>query len=241
MGIDVIGAKSRSQPTARRLNQVSFEMILVMALISLHDFMLSDALSLPGALQRSTVGELRAFDKIASGLEFVVPLAMFGILIVLWLIGRNAWVRPMVFVFLGWVTLRLTTKVGLLLLAIVSGSPRSASPLLTDTVVMLFANILLFGAWYWMIDGGGPRARAEGATERFDFAFPQRMSPFPGWADWKPSFWDYLYIGFCASTQFGSADTSVLSVRAKLLLMLQVTLAILVIVFIASVAIGVIR
>ena len=100
---------------------------------------------------------------------------------------------------------------------------------------------MLFGVWYWVIDGGGPDARRDGSVRRFDFHFPQRGAGIEGWASWRPGLWDYLFLGFSGSTQFGLSDTAVLSLRAKFLLMLQVTLSIAVIVFIASIATGLVR
>jgi hypothetical protein len=100
---------------------------------------------------------------------------------------------------------------------------------------------VLFGVWYWVIDGGGPDARRDGSARRYDFHFPQRGAAIDGWANWRPGLWDYLFLGFSGSTQFGLSDTAVLSLRAKFLLMLQVTLSIAVIVFIASIATGLVK
>ena len=227
-----------SQAAPRRLDINTLEMIFVVALITLHDFLLSDSLSLPLALQHGTLAQARYLDKIVSGMEFLIPVAIFSAMIVLWLIGNNAWVYKIAIVFLAWVTLRLAAKVALVLLIIVSRPIKQAPGLLKDTIVLWFVNFLLFGVWYWIIDGGGPRARRTGAPNRFDFAFPQRAVSLPGWQDWRPQFWDYLFLGFCGSTQFGLGDTLVLSRRAKLLLMIQATLSVAIIVFIASIAIG---
>jgi len=222
----------------RRLDINTFEMIFVVALITLHDFLLSDSLSLPLALQHSTLAQARYWDKIVSSMEFLVPVVIFAVMVILWLIGRNAWVHNIAIVFLSWVTLRLAAKVVLVLSIIVSHPLKQAPGLLKDTIVLWFVNFLLFGVWYWIIDGGGPRARRTGAPKRFDFAFPQRSVAFAGWEDWQPRFWDYVFLGFCGSTQFGLGDTPVLSLRGKYLLMIQATLSVAVIVFIASIAIG---
>ena len=232
---------NETTPASRRLDTYSFEMIFVIALLTLHDFLLSDALSLPLALQRSALAEVRALDRVISGVEYIVPVIIILAMIVLWLTGRNAWVHHVAIIFLSWVTLRLIAKIVLVLYAIIS-RPRAQVPgLLNDTIVLWFVNFLLFGVWYWIIDGGGPRARRDKTARRFDFAFPQRASSFAGWESWEPGFWDYVYLGFCGSTQFGLGDTTVLSLRAKFLLMVQATMSVAVLVFIASIAIGYIR
>ncbi len=225
----------------KRLDAYTFEMILAIALITLYDFLLSDAMSIPLALQHSTLGHLRALDVVVSGLEFLVPVAVFAILIVLWLLGRDDQAHRVVIVYLIWVTFRLVAKAALVLEILISRPQKVVSIVLRDTVVLWFVNILVFGVWYWIIDGGGPRLRHQGAVQRNDFAFPQRMTSLAGWAGWQPGFWDYIFLGFTGSTQFSLGDTGVLSLRAKFLFMLQVILSIVIIVFIASVATGLLR
>jgi hypothetical protein len=135
----------------------------------------------------------------------------------------------------------LVIKVALVVYIIVSRPDSGVSVLLKDVMVMWLVNFLLFGVWYWIIDGGGPDARRDHSIQRYDFGFPQRMAALPGWEGWQPGILDYIYLGFSSSTQFGLGDTTALSIRAKLLLMLQIILSLIVIVFIASVAITLIR
>ena len=231
--------ESASKP--KRPDTYSLEMIIVLAIITLHDFLLSNTLSIPGALGRIALARLISLDRVASGLEFIVPIAILATMLVLWFTESDQWVHTLAIVYLAWVTIRLTTKVALVSYVLASRPQSGVGVLLKDTVVLWIANILLFGAWYWIIDAGGPRARREGPAQRFDFAFPQRVASLPGWQSWQPGFWDYVFLGFCGSTQFGLADTLVLSLRAKLLLMLQAALSVTVIVFIASIAISVLR
>jgi hypothetical protein len=197
--------------------------------------------SLPLVLRRGTLAHLCALDLVASSLELGVPVVIFVLMLGLWLLRRNAWVRRVAMLFLGWVTLRLVVKLGLVLSIIISHPQTGVGVLLRDTVVLWFVIFVLFGVWYWVIDGGGPDARRDGTVRRYDFHFPQRAAAIEGWAGWHPGLWDYLFLGFSGSTQFGLSDTAVLSLRAKLLLMLQVTLSIAVIVFIASIATGLIK
>ena len=60
-----------------------------------------------------------------------------------------------------------------------------------------------------------------------DFLFPQEAQ---GQArgeqgKWLPNFLDYLFLAFNHSTAFSPTDTAVLSRRAKVLVMVQATLA----------------
>ncbi len=229
------------QPRRRRLDAYSLEMIVVVGLITLYDFLLSDAMSLPLALQHSTLAQLRSLDRVASGLEIVVPIVVIALMFILWFARRDDWVHSLAIVYLGWVTVRLVSKVALVLNIIVSRPQAKVGVLLRDTVVLWVVIFLLFGIWYWIIDAGGPRLRREGRAGRVDFVFPQRAAAIPGWGNWEPSLLDYIFLGFSGSTQFGAGDTMALSWRAKLLVMLQVTLSVADIVFIASIALAVVR
>lgn len=232
---------NESASKSKRPDTYSLEMIIVLVIITLHDFLLSNTLSIPGALGRIALARLISLDRVASSLEFIVPIAMLATMLVLWFTESDQWVHTLAIVYLAWVTIRLITKVALVSYIIASRPQNGVGVLLKDTIVLWIANVLLFGAWYWIIDAGGPRVRREGPTQRFDFAFPQRVASLPGWQSWQPGFWDYVFLGFCGSTQFGLADTLVLSLRAKLLLMLQAALSVTVIVFIAAIAISVLR
>src|SRR5579859_6103121 len=104
----------------RRFDGPTLEMIVVVMLTTLHDFLLSDVLSLPAVFARGPLAQLRALDKVASSLELGVPVAVFVLMFILWLLARNVWVRRAAILFLAWVTLRLIAKVTLILSIILS-------------------------------------------------------------------------------------------------------------------------
>jgi len=232
---------NESKSASKRLDIYSFEMIIALALITLHDFLLSNFVSLPVALHRSTLVVLSSTDKVATSLEYLVPIVSFIVLLILWLTRRNVWERHVAMIYLGWVTLRMVLKIGLVIFIVSSRPQIGVGVLLKDTLVLWVVNLVLFGVWYWIIDGGGPRARRDGLTKRYDFAFPQQALPLTGWEGWHAGFWDYVFLGFSSNTQFGLGDTQVLSARAKFLLMLQITMSMAVIVFMASIAITLLR
>jgi len=225
----------------QRLDIYTLEMIIVLAVITLHDFLLSNVLPLPQVLRHSSLLQLRSLDHVASSVEYLVPIAVIGVMLVLWLAERNEWVRRLAVAYLIWVTLRLVLKISLVMYIIASRPQNGVGVLLKDAIVLWVVIFFLFSIWYWIIDGGGPDARRDGNVHRFDFHFPQRNAGMSGWEDWQPGFWDYFFLGFCGSTQFALGDTNVLSSRAKFLLMLQVTLSLAVIVYIASIAISLIH
>ena len=56
---------------------------------------------------------------------------------------------------------------------------------------------------------------------RNDFAFPQQLNPELGWAGWNPRFIDYLYLGFTTATAFSPTDVMPLVPWAKITMMIQ--------------------
>ena len=228
-------------PAFKRLDKYTFEMIVILFFITLYDFLLSDALSIPVALGRSQWLAYRSLDRLVSSLELLVPVVILIVMAVLWLAGRNHWERRLAIAYLLWVTLRLIIKVALVILIAMNSQVVRAPVLLKDTFVLFFIISVLFGVWYWIIDGGGPQARRSGEVKRYDFSFPQQSQPLPGWEGWQPGLWDYIHLGFSGSTQLGPGGSNVYSVRAKCLVMLQVSLSLLILVFLASFAIGLLK
>lgn len=179
---------SVSHPAPRRLDIYSAEMIFVAALITLYDFLLSDALSLPAVLRRSPLAQWRSFDRVASGVEFLVPVVFFAAMLILWLIQRNAWVRRLAMLYLAWVTIRLAGKVALVVYILVSRPQTGVGVLLKDVIVIWVVNALLFGVWYWILDGGGPDARRDGTTRQLDLVFRSAREPCAAWKSGNPGF-----------------------------------------------------
>jgi hypothetical protein len=117
--------------------------------------------------------------------------------------------------------------------------------LLRSAAALWVTNILVFASWYWRLDAGGPHARAlapghaDGA-----FLFPQMtMDPAAklaaGEHEWEPHFVDYLFLAFNTSTAFSPTDVPVLSRWAKVLMMVQATISLLVIALLAGRAVNI--
>lgn len=113
-----------------------------------------------------------------------------------------------------------------------------AKQILVPAALLWISNILLFAQWYWELDGGGPLARTR-ARKKFaaDFQFPQQVSG----QNWSPSFIDYLFLAFCSSTALSPADTMPLTARAKLMMMAQALLSLLLIAMAIARAINIIQ
>jgi len=89
-------------------------------------------------------------------------------------------------------------------------------------------NILVSASWYWEIDGGGPLKRLRAGHKAADFQFPQQSAGNP--SGWAPGFVDYLFLAFCFATALSPADTPPLSRRAKLLMMVEAAVSLIIVV-----------
>jgi uncharacterized membrane protein len=91
-------------------------------------------------------------------------------------------------------------------------------------------NILVFALWYWDTDGGGPRKRHETGHRAADLMFPQQANG----ESWTPQFFDYLFLAFTAATAFSPTDTYPLTTKAKLLMMIQSILSLIIVALLVS-------
>jgi len=127
---------------------------------------------------------------------------------------------------------------------LVSPSIADVSPLelLRDGLLLWSSNVLNFGLWYWEVDGGGPTHRLMHRTPpSTDFAFPpQQQAALTGQKDldWAPTLIDYVFLAFTSSSTFGPTDTLVMARRAKVLMMLQASLSLIIFGGIVARAVG---
>ncbi|MGB7556839.1 MAG: hypothetical protein WBM04_20915 [Candidatus Korobacteraceae bacterium] len=115
--------------------------------------------------------------------------------------------------------------------------------LLQSAASLWISNVLVFAAWYWKLDAGGPIQRER--TKRHElgaFLFPQmalhEQSPLRP-DNWHPSFIDYLFLSFNTSTALSPTDTQILSRWAKALMMLQSLISLTIIVLLAARAVNI--
>src|SRR5580704_9518437 len=152
--------------------------------------------------------------------------------------GRYDITKVLTFVALGVITLSLMGSLGLL----IQGLPNHKDPpsmLLRSAALLWFANVLVFGLWYWKLDAGGPLGR-ERPEAQSSFLFPQMTRPQPvGATPWLPNLLDYLFLAFNTSTAFSPTDTAVLARWAKVLMMVQSLLSLSIIALLAARAVNV--
>jgi hypothetical protein len=147
------------------------------------------------------------------------------------------------YVTLGLVTLDMIWSLALLLRGL-PAHRETPIELLRSALVLWVSNVLVFASWYWRLDAGGPNKRdlrdrhIDGA-----FLFPQMLlSPEQLAAtqkNWRPGFVDYLFLAFNTSTAFSPTDVPVLSRWAKMLMMVQSSIALATVVVLAARAINI--
>ena len=111
--------------------------------------------------------------------------------------------------------------------------------LLSSSIAVWAANVLIFSIAYWRTDRGGPEARVNGVNRRPDWLFPQQGVPEDIPPDWRPTFIDYLFLSFCTATAFSPAEAQPLTSRAMLLLMLESVISLITVIAVAARAINI--
>lgn len=158
--------------------------------------------------------------------------------------GKHKLCRLLGYVVISIVTVAMIGSVVMLVRAI---TERSVQPvhLLTSATILWITNIVVFAVWYWRLDAGGPHRRnmrdvhAHGA-----FLFPQMTIEGPtDYTDeqnnWSPHFIDYLFLAFNTSTALSPTDVPVLSRWAKVLMMVQASISLTVVGWLAARAVNI--
>lgn len=117
--------------------------------------------------------------------------------------------------------------------------------LLESAGALWFTNVIVFASWYWRIDAGGPHQRAMRVAHTDGaFLFPQMSLDDDkraelGEQNWSPQFIDYLFLAFNTSTALSPTDTAVLSRWAKIMMMVQSLISLVVIALLAARAVNI--
>jgi uncharacterized membrane protein len=196
----------------------------------------------PAGLALLAVGALYAV--ISDGLTFGPRVFVLGLVAVLLvplmtahLRGRHRAARWLGLVVVGFVTLAVVVSTFLLVTSAL-GRGTSAPALLRDAALLWVINVATFAVWYWEVDGGGPVVRRRKGHRSEDFLFPQTNVATATARTWHPGFVDYLFLAFNTSTAFSPTDTAVLSRRAKVLMMVQALLSLVILAVLVSRAIN---
>lgn len=198
------GANQELQKEAAR-----WPAFLALILLCLAYFLLSD---------RLTIGP--------GWLLFVLILVLLIPAVILRLRGNHRLNRLFLLGICWLVTLAEAISIALLLVSLPDKTV-SAVSLLRDAGLLWGSNIVIFSLWYWQVDAGGPYARSHESGQDYhkqaELLFPvfTLKEQSDHYREWRPGFLDYLFVAFNTSTAFSPTDTPVLSVRMKVLSMIQ--------------------
>ena len=137
--------------------------------------------------------------------------------------ARSRFVQPASLLLVLLITVANAASAVLLVRVILESRGGSNNPqgLLATGAAIWLTNVIAFALWYWEFDRGGPVERARGTSPYPDLSFPQMVSPELAAPGWEPRFPDYLYLAFTNATAFSPTDVMPLARWAKLTMMLQ--------------------
>ena len=158
---------------------------------------------------------------------------------VFWLWNDRRRLRWAVFVVNTLFKAQLLLASLLLVVRLVQSVKITVLTLIGDALIIFITNILIFALWYWFIDSANTRFFKPTAQPSWDFLFPQRQGALPGYAEWTPHFFDYVFLAYTMSVAFSPTDTAPLSRAAKILTMTQSTISLIAIVVVAGTAINI--
>ncbi len=141
-------------------------------------------------------------------------------------------------------------SLGMLISELSSSASGSGTTLLLAAMQIWLTSVIGFGLLYWELDRGGPvvrrkaeRAELPAADWRFsqdenDGTVAEVSRGSSKQSGWIPIFIDYLYLSLTNSSAFSPTDTMPLTSRAKALMGVQATSALLITLIVVAFAVG---
>jgi hypothetical protein len=188
------------------------------------------AILVAGLLRATLPGSLRIDD--APWLLGLVMIIVLGALT----IGdpgridrQSTWLRVLTDILIAAITIANGASAVRLVTSIINTTPftNNAKTLLASGGAIWLTNVIAFALWDWDLDRGGAAARAHGQGQP-TFVFPEMTNSQYVAADWYPKFVDYLHLSFTTATAFSPTDVSAIRPWAKLLMMAEETISLIV-------------
>ena len=157
---------------------------------------------------------------------------------------QKTWLRITTDIMIAFITVANLFAAGRLVGAIITNSKlfaASATGLLAVGGVIWATNVIAFGLWYWDLDRGGAAARAHHPHANPAFVFPEMQHTDYAPATWVPEFADYLSLAFWTATAFSPTDVSAIKRWAKLLMMIEAVVSLVIGAFVIARAINILK
>ena len=190
----------------------------LMVCVQLLDFAVTNKLCSSGELNEAGVAVVQTFHY---GSNFLL-LLLLSLIVLAVFHPHSRIILPGLTAYLGFALLHLVVNVGALLLSATAKATGLAS--LWDVGAIGAMSVLTFAACYWMLDR---------STEGGAFVIPGRDGPLT-----HPKLFDYVYLSFDTSTTFGPTLEVPVCRRAKVMMMLQVALSIVILTVLLSRAVN---
>jgi hypothetical protein len=181
---------------------------------------------------------------------WVLPVVLLALLVAV-IIGdpgridrQKAWLRVTTGVVIAVLTLANLVAAGRLVGDIITVNrlfAANATGLLATGGVIWATNVIAFGLWYWDLDRGGAAARAHHPHANPAFVFPEMQHTGYAPTDWVPKFADYLSLSFWTATAFSPTDVSAIKRWAKLLMMTEAVVSLVIGVLVIARAVNILR
>ena len=195
-----------------------------------------------GGLRVALPSQLRNGD--ARWAFIAVVVVLLGVLIIgdPGRIDRDStWLRVMTVTLIGVISAANAGAAIRLVAGIINAVSFStnANVLLASGGAIWLSNVITFGLWYWDLDRGGAAARARGSGALPAFVFPEMVNPQYAAPGWYPKFLDYLYLSFTNAVAFSPTDVSAIKPWAKLMMMAEEAISLLVAILVVSRAVNI--
>lgn len=195
-------------------------------------------------------------ESLVLGPRFLIPALELALLVAL--IATNPWrltkqtrlSRTASLALAGLVVVTNLMTLGLLIHDLVSDPNTPGTSLLVAALQVWTTNVIAFALIYWELDRGGPVSRTQTDRKKLplaDFRFTQDETQdtvievsagSSKKSDWIPTFVDYLYLSTTNSSAFSPTDTMPLTSRAKILMGIQATAALITSLLVIARAVG---
>jgi hypothetical protein len=223
-------------PASAARHPVDLACGIALAIVAAIDLFTASSLSLVAYVQP----QLAAMTQMLEARLSQVNLVCVAAVLATWPLLFRERHRRLTLAVVSLQTLGLTLDVISLVASTLLGQKANPLYLLLEAACVHISVVLIFAVWYTTLDHQGQLARAGGGTARALLVFPQNSGVYPGYQGWVPGFVDYLFVSFCMSSTLGPGDAVPLARPLKVLMMVQVSLALLVLVVLAARAIGLI-
>ena len=195
-------------------------------------------------------------ESLLVGPRFLIPGIEVLLVVALtatntWRLTRQTrWSRWTSLVLAGLVVISNIVTLVLLVHILVNSADAKGSTLLVAALQVWLTNVIAFALIFWEMDRGGPVARTQkerADLQLADFRFTQDetqdtvievaagSSKSSGWI---PTFVDYLYLSTTNSSAFSPTDTMPLTSRAKILMGVEATAALVTSLLVIARAVG---